>query len=327
MNPAVIIIFIGVLLSVGAAAVALGGNNTRAMMRKRARALGQPAADKAAKAASSRQKASLKKTEAHSLAFIEAFAKRIMPRQDALRDRLARTGYSIAPGSYIMACLGVAVVVAAVVYLALGLAVLAVLVGLAAGAGAPHVVIGFLGNRRRAKFVNLLPEAIDLMTRGLKSGLPVTESMAAVGREMVAPIGSEFAHITDCVKFGQPLEEALWETARRLDTPEFNFFVISLSIQRETGGNLGETLGNLSDIIRRRRHMRLKIRSMSSEARASALILGCLPFAVGGIVAFSSPDYVAVLYQDPIGMIVAGAGLLSIAVGVGIMVKMIRFEI
>ncbi|MBL8658585.1 MAG: type II secretion system F family protein, partial [Rhodospirillales bacterium] len=109
--------------------------------------------------------------------------------------------------------------------------------------------------------------------------------------------------------------------------PEFNFFVISLSIQRETGGNLGETLGNLSDIIRRRRQMRLKIRSMSSEARTSAIILGCLPFAIGGIVTFMTPDYVAVLYRDPLGMALAGAGLLSIAIGIGIMIKLIRFEI
>lgn len=327
MSLPIVLIFVGVLLSVGAIAAALGSDSPRAQIRKRARALGQPAAEKAAKAASSRQTASVKRTEAHSLPFVEALAKRIMPRQEALRDRLARTGYTIAPGTYAMICLGVAVVVAALLYVTIGLLPLALLVGFIAGAGLPHLVVGYLGAKRKAKFVNMLPEAIDLMVRGLKSGLPVTESMAAVAREMIAPLGTEFAHITDCVRFGQPLEKALWETARRLNTPEFNFFVISLSIQRETGGNLGETLGNLSDIIRRRRHMRLKIRSMSSEARSSAIILGVLPFAIGGIVALMTPDYVAVLFQDPMGMALTGAGLFSVLIGIGIMVKLIRFEI
>lgn len=133
--------------------------------------------------------------------------------------------------------------------------------------------------------------------------------------------------MTDCIRFGQPLEQVLWEAAKRLQTPEFNFFVISLSIQRETGGNLGETLGNLSDIIRRRRQMRLKIKSMSSEAKSSDIILGSLPFALCGIIGVMSPDYIAVLYTDPRGMILAGGGLLSIGIGIGVMAKLIRFEI
>ncbi|MGZ8995990.1 MAG: type II secretion system F family protein, partial [Rhodospirillales bacterium] len=256
-----------------------------------------------------------------------ALARRLMPRQDAIRARLARTGFAIAPGSYVMACLAIAAAATGAVLMTSGMLPLAVLVGILAGAGLPHFAVGFLGNRRRSRFVNQLPEAIDLIVRGLKSGLPVTESMAAVGRELGAPIGPEFARITDCVRFGQPLDEVLGETASRLQTPEFNFFVISLSIQRETGGNLGETLGNLSDIIRRRRQMRLKIKAMSSEAKSSAIILGSLPFALCGIIGVMSPDYIAVLYTDPRGMLLAGAGLTSIGIGIGIMTKLIRFEI
>jgi tight adherence protein B len=328
MSLPIVVIFIGVLLSVGAIVVALGGNSARAMLRKRAKALKQPKSVNAGKAAGGRQAAaSVKRAEARSVPFVEAMAKRLMPRQAALRDRLARTGYSIAPGTYAMICLGIAVVAGVALFLVAGMPLVAALVGLVAGAGVPHLVVGFLGARRKARFIALLPEAIDLIVRGLKSGLPVTESMAAVGRELAAPVGPEFAHVTDCVRFGQPLEEALWETARRLDTPEFNFFVISLSIQRETGGNLGETLGNLSDIIRRRRQMRLKIKAMSSEAKSSAVILGALPFAIGGIVAFMTPDYISVLYQDPRGMALAGGGLFSTAIGIGVMVKLIRFEI
>jgi tight adherence protein B len=270
---------------------------------------------------------SVKRTEAHALPIVEALARRLMPRQDAIRDRLARTGYAIAPGSYFAACLVIAVAAGGALAVVTGMLPLAALSGIVAGAGLPHFAVGILGGRRRAKFVNQLPEAIDLIVRGLKSGLPVTESVAAVGRELGAPIGPEFARMTDCIRFGQPLEEVLWETARRLQTAEFNFFVISLSIQRETGGNLGETLANLSDIIRRRRQMRLKIKAMSSEAKSSAIILGSLPFALCAIIGVMSPDYIAVLYTDPRGMMLAGAGLLSIGIGIGIMAKLIRFEI
>lgn len=327
MSLPIVIIFIGVLAAVGALAAAFAGSGARSGLRKRAKTLNRAMAGIPTKPAGRPGANSLKRTEAHAVPFFEALARRLMPRQDAIRDRLARTGYAIAPGSYVMACLGLAAIVTVSTLLMTGMLPLAVLIGIVAGAGLPHLAVGFLGNRRRAQFVGQLPEAIDLIVRGLKSGLPVTESMAAVGRELKAPIGPEFSHMTDCIRFGQTLDEVLGETARRLQTPEFNFFIISLSIQRETGGNLGETLANLSDIIRRRRQMRLKIKAMSSEAKSSAMILGFLPFALCGIIGFMSPDYIAVLYTDPRGMILAGGGLLSIGIGIAVMAKLIRFEI
>jgi tight adherence protein B len=328
MSLPVLVIFIGALAAAGALIAAFAGNGAQAGLRKRAKALNRAMAGVPTKPTAGRSPAnSVKRTEARALPLLEALARRLMPRQDAIRDRLARTGYSIAPSSYVTACLAIAAATGGAIFLTTGMLPLAGLVGVVAGAGLPHFAIGFLGNRRRARFVAQLPEAIDLIVRGLKSGLPVTESMATVGRELTAPIGPEFSRISDSVRFGQPLDDAIGEAAARLQTPEFNFFVISLSIQRETGGNLGETLGNLSDIIRRRRHMRLKIKAMSSEAKSSAIILGSLPFALCGIIGVMSPDYIAVLYTDPRGMILAGAGLLSIGIGIGIMAKLIRFEI
>lgn len=155
----------------------------------------------------------------------------------------------------------------------------------------------------------------------------MTESIATVGREMEDPVGVEFRRIADGVRFGQQLEEVLWETAKRLSLPEFNFFVISLSVQRETGGNLGETLANLSDILRRRKQMKLKIKAMSSEARASAMILGSLPFVMFGIVYAMNPSYASELFTDPRGMMMAAAGVTSMMIGIGVMAKMVRFEI
>jgi tight adherence protein B len=163
--------------------------------------------------------------------------------------------------------------------------------------------------------------------RGLRSGLPVTESIRTIGTEVPDPIGVEFRTVTDGVGLGQSLEEALWDAAKRLDTPEFKFFVVSLSIQRETGGNLAETLSNLADILRRRRQMRLKIKAMSSEARASAYILASLPFIVFGAITIFNPGYSMQLFEDPRGHVLVAAGLTSLVVGVLVMAKMIRFEI
>lgn len=183
MSLPVLVIFIGALAAAGALTAALSANGAQAVLRKRARALNRAMSGAPAKPMAGRQATnSLKRTEAHAVPFLEALARRLMPRQDAIRDRLARTGYSIAPGSYVMACLAIAAATAGAMLLTSRMVPLAGLVGIVAGAGLPHFAVGFLGNRRRSRFVNLLPEAIYLIVRGLKSGLPVTESMAAVGR-------------------------------------------------------------------------------------------------------------------------------------------------
>ncbi|MEQ9360328.1 MAG: type II secretion system F family protein, partial [Rhodospirillales bacterium] len=129
------------------------------------------------------------------------------------------------------------------------------------------------------------------------------------------------------VKFGAKINDALWATAHRLDIPEFKFFVVSLSVQQETGGNLAETLANLSDILRRRRQMKLKIKAMSSEAKASAMILGSLPFVMFCIIYLMNPDYESLLFTDPRGRLILGGGLVAMAMGVFVMSRMVRFEI
>lgn len=259
---------------------------------------------------------------------IDRLARRLLPRQAVLRQRLARTGRKITVGGY--AATGVALAVGTTVILFLiarqPLA-LAVALGLLVGIGGPHLAVNRMIRKRLDRFIALFPDAIDLIVRGLKSGLPVIESVGAAGREMADPVGIEFRRIADAVKFGQTLEDAMWETAARLDTPEFKFFVISLAVQRETGGNLGETLGNLSDVLRGRRQMRLKIKAMSSEARASAMILGSLPFIMFGIIFLVNAGYASMLLTDPRGRIMLIGALVVMSIGIGIMRKMVRFEI
>jgi tight adherence protein B len=177
------------------------------------------------------------------------------------------------------------------------------------------------------KFTMLLPDALELIVRGIRSGLPASEALRTIADEIEDPIGSEFREVTDQMKIGVSLDEAMWAAAKKLDIPEFNFLVISLSIQQETGGNLAEILEKLADMVRRREQMRLKVRAMSSEARASAMIIGSLPFIMGGVISFVNPTYISSLFTDPRGWVMSGVGLTSMLIGMLVMSKMVKFEI
>lgn len=257
----------------------------------------------------------------------DTMIRRILPRPDALRERLTRTGRKIGFGTYALVSLAAALAaMAGAILLGLSLATAAAL-GLIAGLWLPHLVVGRLISRRIARFEALFPEAIGLIVRGLRSGLPATESMQVVGREIGDPVGEEFRRISDQVRLGQPLDQALGEAAKRIGTPEFNFLVVTMVVQKETGGNLAETLENLDNILRRRRQMKLKIRAMSAEARASAMIIGSLPFLMFTILFVVNRDYVMTLITTHVGnMLLAGAAC-SMGTGIAVIMKMIRFEI
>ena len=160
-----------------------------------------------------------------------------------------------------------------------------------------------------------------------KSGLPASESIRVVGQEIADPVGVEFREVSDQIKFGKTMTDALWAVSPRIDTPEFRFFIISLSIQQETGGNLAETLENLAHVLRRRKQLKLKIKALSSEAKASAYIIGSLPFIMFAILLMMNYGYASMLYKDPRGLMLVGCGLLSYAIGIGVMAKMVRFEV
>ena len=184
---------------------------------------------------------------------------------------------------------------------------LALFVGLFVGVGLPHMTVGFFIKRRIAKFTAKFPDAIELLVRGLRSGLPITETIGVVGAEVEGPVGEEFRAVSDKMKIGKTMDQALQETSDRLGTPEFQFFVITIAIQRETGGNLAETLANLADVLRKRSQMKLKIRAMSSESKASAYIIGALPFIVFGMIWFINQSYMMNFFIDE-RLIIAGGG-------------------
>lgn len=259
---------------------------------------------------------------------LDNLIKRLVPQPEKLRLRLASAGLKVTLGNYVLISILLGLFTFAVLkFTNTAPLLLSVLLGLLAAILLPHAVVGFLVSRRRNKFIANFPEAIDLMVRGLRSGLPITESIRTAGAEIVAPVGTELQNVTDSVRLGAKLEEALWETSRRLNIQEFNFFTIALAIQSETGGNLAETLANLSDVLRRRRQLKLKIKALSSEAKASAYIIGSLPFIMAILIYLINPGYISELWIDPRGMFLVGIGFTSFAVGAGVMYKMVKFEI
>jgi tight adherence protein B len=258
---------------------------------------------------------------------MEGFASTLIPKPALMRKRLEMTGKDITLGKYAMICLTVGLVVASLVMLRGAPFLLSLMLGMFVGIGGPHFFIGKLITRRIKKFNSNFPDAIELMVRGLRSGLPITETLGIVASEIGGPVGIEFRMVSDKMKIGRTMEVALQETADRLGTAEFQFFVITLAIQRETGGNLAETLSNLADVLRKRAQMMLKIRAMSSESKASAWIVGSLPFIVFTLVWFINPRYIGGFFVDPRLMVAGLIGLVWMSIGAFIMAKMVNFEI
>lgn len=252
---------------------------------------------------------------------------RSISRIDRLRLRLAQTGKSWTLQQYLSASGGIAAVVFVGLWLKGAPVYLSLFGGLLLGAGIPHFVVGHLMAKRIKQFTANFPDAIELLVRGLKSGLPVGETLTMVAKEIPGPVGQEFKIVTEKVRIGKTMEDALQETADRLGTAEFQFFVITLAIQRETGGNLAETLANLADVLRKRAQMKLKIRAMSSESKASAYIVGSLPFFVFGMVWSVNPAYLGGFFYEPRLMIAGMIGIVWMSIGGFIMAKMVNFEI
>ncbi|MFN3989777.1 MAG: type II secretion system F family protein [Erythrobacter sp.] len=248
-------------------------------------------------------------------------------RIEALALRLDRTGKSWTISQYIYVSLGMGLVIAVLVFLQTGALALALGVGVVIGAGVPHLYVNRLIKKRTNLFNAKFPDAIELLVRGLRSGLPVTETLSVVSSEVPGPVGIEFKGITDRIKVGKTMEDALQDTANRLNIAEFNFFCITLAIQRETGGNLAETLSNLADVLRKRAQMKLKIKAMSSEAKASAYIVGALPFIVFLLITYANSEYISGFFTDERLMVAGIGGLVWMGIGVAIMAKMVSFEI
>ena len=259
----------------------------------------------------------------------------LIPDPEKLTKRLRMTGKKWTLNQYMLACAGITVAVAGFGLLRGWAPLTALFVGTAAGLGLPHKYVSMIIAKRIKKFTQNFPDALELMVRGLRSGLPLAETLSVVSTEVPGPVGEEFRLVNERIKIGKTMDQALVETAERLGTPEFQFFCITLTIQRETGGNLAETLANLATVLRQRAQMKLKINAMSSESKASAWIIGSLPFIVFGLISWINFHYMSPFYTpDPNGLfglslmqLVGIGGMCWMGIGVFIMAQMINFEI
>jgi tight adherence protein B len=198
--------------------------------------------------------------------------------------------------------------------------------GFAGGFGFPLWALKFLRNRRENKFLNAFPDAVDVIVRGIKSGLPLLDCLKIISLETPEPTRGEFKAIVETQTIGMPLGEACNKLYERMPLPEANFFGIVISIQQKAGGNLSEALANLSRVLRDRKKMKAKIQAMSMEAKASASIIGSLPIAVGMLVYITSPDYISLLFTTDMGRMLIGASACWMGLGVLVMKKMINFD-
>ena len=200
------------------------------------------------------------------------------------------------------------------------------LAGFAAGLGLPRWVLGFLKNRREKKFTADFANAIDVIVRSVKSGLPTSDALRIVASEFHDPVGGEFKKLVEGMKVGLTLEQGLKKMFDSMPTAEVSFFGIVMTIQQKTGGNLSEALGNLAGVLRDRKRLQGKIKAMSSEAKASAMIIGSLPPGVGTIVYLTTPAYISLLFTERLGNLMLAGCAIWMGLGIAVMRKMINFK-
>ncbi|WP_375412711.1 type II secretion system F family protein [uncultured Bradyrhizobium sp.] len=256
----------------------------------------------------------------------EVEARRQKEKKVSLGIRLTQAGLDWTPKKFMiisgilgMACAAIALFFGGGMIAALGLA-------FAAGFGLPRWILGYLKKRREKNFLKALPDAVDVIVRGIKAGLPLFESIKVVAADAPEPLKSEFIAIIETQAIGMPLGEACSRLFERMPVPEANFFGIVIAIQQKSGGNLSEALGNLSKVLRDRKKMAEKIQAMSMEAKASAGIIGSLPPIVMLLVYLSTPDYISLLWTHPTGQLMLAGCVVWMSCGIFVMKKMINFD-
>lgn len=305
--------------------VFVGGDDSSAQAVKRAQSLGEPKKS----AALARKAAAANTPEARRkqiLVQLQDADRRERKARTTMAARLKQAGLSLSVRTFyiISAVVGLVTGLGTLIF---GLPILVVLgIALIFGLGLPRWIVGFLGKSRMKKFSLEFPNAVDVIVRGIKSGLPVHECFKIIARESPAPLGPEFQTLVEGLGVGLTLEQALEKMYGRMPTSELRFFTIVIAIQQKTGGNLAEALGNLSAVLRARRMMGEKIKALSSEALASAGIIASLPPAVMTMVMFTTPSYMMPLFTDFRGNFMLLMAALLMATGIFVMKRMISFK-
>jgi len=243
-----------------------------------------------------------------------------------LKMRLYQAGMKIKPAGYIRNAVILGASLAITCFFLQVPLLFAAVFGLAGG----YLIPAWYVKRRRKKFqtrfLDELPNAVEAIVRGVKSGLPLNDSIKVVAKEVKEPVRSEFARVIDAQAVGKSTDEGIAMIFQRVPLPEVNFLVVVISVQQQSGGNLSEALSNLARVLRDRKKMAAKVKAMSSEAKASAMIIGSLPFIVAALVSFASPNYLTPLISTQVGMICLGVAAVMMSMGIFIMNRMIQFD-
>jgi tight adherence protein B len=248
------------------------------------------------------------------------------PKSLPLPMKIAQAGLSWSKNQFLMISAGLGLIGFLAVFVAAGSLLPALGVGFAAAFGVPRWLLSFLKKRRQKQFLNHFPDGVDVIVRGIKSGLPLLDSLRIIALDAQEPIRSEFRAIVETQTIGMPIGDACAKLYERMPLPEANFFGIVISIQQKAGGNLSEALGNLSRVLRDRKKMKAKIQAMSMEAKASASIIGALPICVGTLVWLTSPDYIELLWLTELGRLMIAGCVVWMGIGVFVMKQMINFD-
>jgi len=312
-------------LALGGVAFAFTGGDEKT--QKRVAQVAKPAASMRGRAATAVQDAAQKRKNVAAVLKDVEKNRAAKKERPTMRRRLEQAGFPKAsPRNFWMICGTVAAIAASLAILTHQKPLVILLAVFAVGLGLPRWVLAFLAARRKKKFTEHFATAIDVIVRSVKSGLPTNEALRIVAREAPDPVGTEFHNLVESLKVGVTLDQALKRMMESMPTPEVGFFAIVMTIQGRSGGNLSEALGNLSFVLRDRKRLQGKIKAMSSEAKASAGIIGSLPPVVATLVYITTPAYIMKLFTERAGNVMLAVCVIWMSCGIMVMRKMINFK-
>lgn len=321
------IVLIGLLctLALGGMVFAFSGGDEKT--KKRMLAVGKPAGNARGRSANPALDAAQKRKNVAVLLKDVEKNRAAKKERPTMRRRLEQAGFPKAsPRTFWIICGVLALIAGAAAILTQQRPLVIAMAVFIVGLGLPRWVLSFLTNRRKKKFTQNFATAIDVIVRSVKSGLPTNEALRIVAREIPDPVGSEFHSLVESMKVGVTLDQGLKRMMESMPTPEVGFFAIVMAIQSKSGGNLSEALGNLAAVLRDRKRLQGKIKAMSSEAKASAMIIGSLPPGVMGIVYLTTPAYISKLFTEKAGNLMLAACVFWMGIGIMVMRKMINFD-
>ncbi|MGD9979593.1 MAG: type II secretion system F family protein [Hyphomonadaceae bacterium] len=324
MDPALIVAVLA-FVAIGGAGIVLTGNSQATANNKRVKAVA--GAVKVDRRKQATEIAALKRRQstAEALKELSNNEKQSRKRRFSVKGQLAQAGTTISEAAFwgISAVVGLALAGAGYfIYAYIG-AAMGFFIGFL---GLPRWFLGVLVAGRQKKFSDQLADAIDIIVRGVKSGLPLGQCLRIIAAESPEPLRTEFQALVDSQSMGVPLDQSMQRMYDRMPLPEVNFFSIVLVIQQKTGGNLSESLGNLSAVLRSRKLMKEKVKALSSEAKASAMIIGALPIVVIAMVYLTRPEYIMILFTHPTGNLILLGAAVMMSMGIFIMNKMVNFK-